>query len=175
MDSLPPPTPKKAPFSLPVTAWAAMAAVVAVSLILLQLSRAPHSDQRLGALEQSVAAMARETSARGSADAYPDHAVCNGALYQGFRDQLDRSLATSGIQIVALDIGGARRGEGLPLDTYPVRLVAKGSYESAVSALSILSRAHPALLVDHFSLKNQTSSVDLMLEGRVFCRSRASN
>jgi len=175
MDSLPPPAPKKTPFSLPPAAWAAMAAIVALSLVLLQLGRAPQSDRRLAALEQSVAAMARETAAKGNADAYPDHAVCNGALYQGFRDQLDRSLATSGLQIVALDIGGVRQQEGLPLDTYPVRLVAKGSYESAVSALSILSRAHPALLVDHFSLKNQTSSVDLMLEGRVFCRSRASN
>ncbi len=170
---LPAPRPR---FVLPLYAWAAIAAAICVSLILLQLGRAANSGQRLAALEQSVAAMARESAAKGNASAFPDHAVCAHTLYPGFRDQLDRSLATSGIQVVALDIGGARRGgESAPLDAYPVHLVAKGSYESAVSALSILGHAHPAILVDHFSLRNQTSSVSLTLEGRVFCRSRTSS
>jgi hypothetical protein len=167
-------------FLLPPYAWAAIAAVLCVSLILLQLGRAPNSEKRIAALEQSVAAMARESAAKGNAGAFPDHAVCAHSLYPGFRDQLDRSLATSGIQVVALDIGGASRAnaetrENAPLDAYPVHLVAKGSYESAVSALSILGHAHPAILVDHFALRNQTSSVSLTLEGRVFCRSRTSN
>jgi len=163
-------------FLLPPYAWAAIAAALCVSLILLQLGRAPNSDKRIAALEQSVAAMARESAAKGNAGAFPDHAVCAHSLYPGFRDQLDRSLATSGIQVVALDIGGvARGGENAPLDAYPVHIVAKGSYESAISALSILGHAHPAILVDHFALRNQTSSVSLTLEGRVFCRSRTSN
>ncbi len=175
--SNPPPSAARRPsFALPLAAWAVMAAVVAVSLLLFELGRAPRSDQRLADVEQSLATAARRTAAARPAGARPAPTVCAGVLYPGYRDQLNRSLATSGIEVVDLSVGGATgRGEGVPLDAYPVRLIARGSYVSAISALSILARAQPSLIVDHVALRNQTSSVNLMLEGRVFCRSRKSS
>jgi hypothetical protein len=54
--------------------------------------------------------------------------------------------------------------------TYTVTLKGSGTYEQAVSAMEIMAQYRPRLFLDSLSLRNNTSSVDLNVEGRLYCR-----
>jgi hypothetical protein len=150
--------------------------VVAIVILLAMLgmwslSRPSGAKARLAALEQQADQIRAANKVRGDLTTYPLGSVCSGALDEGFRNQLNTALAGSGLKVGALDISDrGRTGDIRPLHTYSLTLKASGTYEQAVGAMERLAQSHPRVFLDSLSLRNQTESVDLNVEGRVFCR-----
>ena len=135
------------------------------------LSRPSGAKARLAALEQQAEQIRSAGKVRGDLNTYPLGSVCSSALDQRFRDQLNTALAGSGLKVSALDISDrGRAGDIRPLHAYSLTLKANGSYEQAVSAMQIMAQYRPRLFLDSLSVRNQTESVDLNVEGRIFCR-----
>jgi|GEM_PF-2850931 len=150
--------------------------VIAIIILLAMLgiwalSRPSGAGARLAALEQQAEQIRAAAKVRGDLAAYPLGSVCGGALDEGFRNQLNTTLAGSGLKISTLDISDrGRAGDIRPLHAYSLILKANGTYEQTVGAMELLAQSHPRIFLDSLSLRNQTESVDLNVEGRIFCR-----
>jgi len=145
--------------------------ILVIMLGLWSLSRPSGAKARLAALEQQADQIKAATKVRGDLSTYPLGSVCSGVLDEGFRNQLNTALAGTGLKIDALDISDrGRAGDIRPLHAYSLTLKASGTYEQAVGAMERLAQNRPRVFLDSLSLRNQTESVDLNVEGRVFCR-----
>ena len=150
--------------------------VVALDILLMMLglwtlSRPSGAKARLVVLEHQADQIRADTKVRGDLSTYPLGSVCGGDLNEGFRNQLNTTLAGTGLKVSALDISDrGRAGDIRPLHAYSLTLKASGTYEQAVGAMERLAQSRPRVFLDSLSLRNQTESVDLNVEGRVFCR-----
>lgn len=156
---------------IPKEAYAVAAGLLVVAVALLFLSRPSGSHQRLAALEQQAAVIAAANKAEGDLGVYPLGSVCTNTLDDAFKNQLTSALMNTGLTVTALDISpSGKTGEGHPLMGYSLTLKASGTYEQAINSLEVMAHYRPRLFLDTMSLRNQTSSVDLDLEGRLYCR-----
>lgn len=156
---------------LPKSAFVVAIVVLLAMLGIWALSRPSGAEARLTALKQQAEQIRAATKVKGDLAAYPLGSVCGGALDEGFRNQLNTTLAGSGLKISALDISDrGRAGDIRPLHAYSLVLKANGTYEQAVGAMERLAQSRPRVFLDSLSLRNQTESVDLSVEGRIFCR-----
>jgi len=166
--------PARSAFSLsdlPKAVFVVAFGVLLVMLGMWALSRPPGAKARVMALEQQADQIRAATKVRGDLSTYPLGSVCSGVLDEGFRNQLNTALAGTGLKIDALDISDrGRAGDIRPLHAYSLTLKASGTYEQAVGAMERLAQNRPRVFLDSLSLRNQTESVDLNVEGRVFCR-----
>ena len=109
--------------------------------------------------------------AAGSFPKFPAGAVCAGQIDDALRNQLTNALMNSGLKVESLDISDAgQAGDRFPLRAYTLSLKGSGTYEEAMRGLEVLKRYRPSVFLDTLSLRNRTSSVDLDVEGRLFCR-----
>ncbi len=142
-----------------------------VMLGMWSLSRPSGAKSRLAALQLQADQIRNAVKVRGDLETYPLGSVCSGGIDNGFREQLNTALVGSGLKVNALDISDrGRAGDIRPLHAYSLTLKASGTYEQAVGAMEIMAQYRPRLFLDSLSLRNQTESVDLNVEGRVFCR-----
>ncbi|HWU49140.1 MAG TPA: hypothetical protein VN042_04640 [Asticcacaulis sp.] len=163
--------PQKTSMEVPLLAWGVAALLALVGLGGLFLSRPTDARARLAALETQSKSIRSATDARGDLNAYPAGSVCAGQIDEALRNQLTNALMNSGLKVEALDIADAgQAGDRFPLRAYKLSLKGSGSYEEAMRSLQVLRRYQPRLFLDTLSLRNQTSSVDLDVEGRLFCR-----
>jgi type II secretory pathway pseudopilin PulG len=166
--------PAKPAFSvsdLPKSVFVIGIVVLLAMLGMWGLSRPSGAKARLAELEQQADQIRSAAKVRGDLNTYPLGSVCSGNLDEGFRSQLNTALAGSGLKVSALDISDrGRAGDIRPLHAYSLTLKATGTYEQAVNALALMAQYRPRLFLDSLSLRNQTESVDLNVEGRVFCR-----
>ncbi|MDV6331307.1 hypothetical protein [Asticcacaulis sp. 201] len=159
---------------LPIAAYFVVAAVIAMFALSLFLSQPGRAKARLAELERQAALIEAASQARGDLVAFPVGTVCTGMTGDALKGQLGKSLMASGLVIEAFDLEAASRiGNAPALQAYTVSLKAKGSYEQALTAMARLAQYRPQLFLDALSLRNQTDSVDLNVEGRLFCRSKA--
>ena len=156
---------------IPMEACAVAAGLLVVAVLLFFLSRPSGSHQRLAALEQQATIIATANKAGGDLGVYPLGSVCSGTLDDAFKNQLSSALINTGLTVTAMDVSPAgKTGEDHPLMGYTLTLKASGTYEQAVNSLEVMAHYRPRLFLDTMSLRNQTSSVDLDVEGRLFCR-----
>lgn len=156
---------------IPKEAYAVAAGLLVVAVVLILLSRPSSSHQRLADLDKKVAAITAANKAEGDLGVYPLGSVCTGTLDDGFKNQLSSALMNTGLTVTALDVSpSGRTGEGHPLMGYALMLKASGTYEQAINSLEVMAHYRPRLFLDTMSLRNQTSSVDLDVEGRLYCR-----
>ena len=156
---------------VPRKAWLVAAAPVLVLVAFLALSRPFGVKARMTSLEQQAAAIEKASGAEGDLTRYPVGSVCSGTFSDAMKNQLTASIMNTGLKVAAFEV--SQKGEeGLshPLMAYTVTLKGSGTYEQAVDALEALARARPKLFLEAMTLRNQTSSVDLDLEGRFYCK-----
>ncbi len=157
---------------VPREAYAVAVVMLAVAIALMLLSRPSDSRQRLAALTQQAAVITAADKADGDLTVYPLGSVCSNSLDDAFKNQLSAALMNTGLTVTALDVSPqGKTGEAHPLMAYALTLKASGTYEQAVNSLEIMAHYKPRLFLDTMSLRNQTSSVDLDVEGRLYCRS----
>ncbi len=156
---------------IPPLAYGAAAVVLVLMIGLWLVTRPSDAKARLAALETQAASIQVAAAADGDLATYPLGSVCSSTLDEAFRNQLTSALINSGLKVEALDIRNAGKVEGRhPLTSYALTLKASGTYEQAINSLEIMAHYRPRLFLDSLSLKNQTRSVDLNVEGRLFCR-----
>ena len=159
------------PMDIPLLAWGVAGLLALVGLGVLFLSRPTDAKARFAALEAQSKSIRSAADARGDLSAFPPGAVCAGQIDDALRNQLTNALINSGLKVEALDIADAgQAGDRFPLRAYKLTLKGSGSYDEAMRGLQALRRYQPRLFLDTLSLRNQTSSVDLDVEGRLFCR-----
>ena len=159
------------PGAIPKLAYVVAAVMLLIMFGLWSLSRPSGAKGRLAEMERQAAIVKSAGLAEGDLRTYPLGSVCGGELNDNFRNQLSNALTNSGLAVDALDISAAGQdGIGHPLMAYAVTLKGTGTYEQAVSAMEIIAQYRPRLFLDSLSLRNNTSSVDLNVEGRLYCR-----
>ncbi len=157
--------------AFPLAAVAVGAGLTVIVVVLMIMSRAPGATGRMNDLTAKGRAVAAAAQADGDLKAFPLGSVCSGVLDDSFKDQLNIALTNSGLTVSALDVSEAGTvGGAQPLNAYHLTLKGSGSYESALTALEILRHDHPKLFLDSLAIRNRTSSVDVDVEGRLFCR-----
>ncbi|MGN6424371.1 MAG: GspMb/PilO family protein [Asticcacaulis sp.] len=163
--------PQTRSMEIPLLAWGVAGLLALVGLGVLFLSRPTDAKARLVALEAQSKSIRSATDARGDLTSFPAGSVCAGQVDDALRNQLTNALMNSGLKVEALDIADAgQAGDRFPLRAYKLTLKGSGSYEEAMRGLQALKRYQPRLFLDTLSLRNETSSVDLDVEGRLFCR-----
>ena len=156
---------------LPKEAYALALVVVAVMAGLWFLSRPSDASTRMAALEQQAALIHKAEQAEGDLRAFPVGSVCGGELDDTFKDRLTNALMNSGLAVSDLEImPSGKVGNARPLMAYTAVLKGSGTYEQALQAMEIIGHYRPSLFLDTISLRNQTSTVDLDVRGRFFCR-----
>lgn len=156
---------------IPKEAYAVAAATLLIMIGIWAFSKPADADARLAALEAQAKQIRLAGKREGDLAVYPLGSVCGGDLDDNFKNQLNNALLNSGLKIDALDISDrGKSGDRQPLHTYGITLKASGSYEQAIGAMEVLSQYRPRLFLDSLRLRNQTQSVDLSVEGRLFCR-----
>ncbi len=156
---------------IPKAAWIATALVVVVMSGLYSLSRPFDAKSRLDTLEQQAKIIKSAVRSDGDLMAFGVGSVCTGALDDAFKSRVSSALMNAGLKVDVLDVTPrGRTGEGHPLMAYGVSLKGTGSYEQAVGALEVLAHEKPKLFLDSLIMRNQTASVDLSVEGRLYCR-----
>lgn len=156
---------------IPVGAYAAGAAMLILMLGMWCFSKPSGAKARMAALEQQALVIKAAEKTQGDLQTYPLGSVCTEDLGDAFRNRLSASLLNSGVKIEALDVSDDGPTDGIhPLRAYTLTLKASGGYEQAVGALNILAQYQPTVFLDSMHLRNQTSSVDLNVEGRLYCR-----
>lgn len=162
---------KSQALDIPLAAWGVAAGVAVVGLVLLFMARPPSLKARFEALQTQAAAIKASGQKRGDLSAFPVGTVCASVIDDTMRNQLTNALMNSGLKIETLDITDTgQAGDRYPLRSYSLSLKGSGSYDDAMRTLQALNRYRPRLFLDTLSLRNQTSSVDLDVEGRLFCR-----
>ncbi len=163
------PSPQNEAFPMP--ALAVGMSLFAIIVVLMCLSNPPHVKSRMAELTTDGEAVASAARAGGDLALFPPGSVCSGQLGDGYKTNLNLALSNAGLTVSTLDIGDAGRGsETLPLDVYHLTLKASGTYENTLTALEALRHARPRLFLDSLAIRNHTSSVDLEIEGRLYCR-----
>ena len=145
-------------------------AAIVIFVVMLLLGRAPRAADRLERLETQADRVASARNLPGDLAVFPAGSVCRGKLSNDYQRQIALGLAPTGLTVVTMDVGKAQMVGDLGLKAYDLRLVARGPYMAAVSGLSVLAKAQPAIYTTSLTMKNQVSDVDVVLQGRVYCR-----
>lgn len=151
-------------------AAAVPAMVIALGIGLWLYANPSDVQTRLDALEAKAAAVGRAAAQGGDVKAFPSGSVCSGDLNDLAKAQINSAIGNTGLKVVALDISESGMMPGAVLRSYGFSLKGSGTYEDALAALEVLNRAHPKLFVDSFALHNHIDSIELALDGRMFCR-----
>jgi len=156
---------------LPKEAWLVAAVPLLVLIALFALARPSGVKARMAALEQQARTIGTAARADGDLGRYPVGSVCSGEFSDAMKNQLTSAVMNTGLTVAAFDVSSkGREGLSHPLMAYSVSLKGSGSYEQAINSLEVLAHVRPKLFLDTLSLRNQTSSVDLDVEGRLYCR-----
>lgn len=157
-----------APF--PVLALTVPTALAVVAAGLWFVSMPGQMTKRLSAVEASAAAIKAANTAGGDLKIFPSGTVCTGGSVDGLKSQLRGVFDKSGLQVLGFDIVDIGPAGAGGLEAYRVSFKGTGDYATAVNALDALNRHKPRFFLDSLALRNQVSSVQLELAGRVFCR-----
>lgn len=163
--------PRKKPVPpLPLLAVAVPVAVLAAGLGLWLLSTPPHLPSRLKAIETQAASLKTAAGEAGDLKAFPAGSVCAGDFTDAARQKLMAALARSGLKVTTFDLTDIGAAGRTGLEAYRFTFKGEGAYAQAVAAMAAMDTAQPRLFVDALALRNHVDSVELEVEGRLFCR-----
>ncbi len=162
--------PRKKPAQFPLMVVAAPAAVVAVGFGLWLSSMPPHMRSRLIAVESQAAGVKEATEGLSGMKTFPADSVCTGDFDDAAKQKLNAVLADSGLKIAGFDVTDIGTTGRTGLEAYRFTFKGSGAYGQAMTALANLDAARPRLFVDALALRNHVDSVELEIEGRLFCR-----
>ncbi|MGA0601542.1 GspMb/PilO family protein [Caulobacter sp. KR2-114] len=159
---------------LPVTAGAA--AAVLVFLALSTLASPSGFSGRMGELEQSLGKSEQEIRSSGSLT-YAAGSVCETSQAQAveaLKGRVQAAAQAAGVTLASLNAAPGPQGQGgMTLSPVTLQLQASGHYDQVMGLLASLANDKPAIFIDSADLVSKTSSVDLKLQGRVFCSNDA--
>lgn len=159
---------------LPVTATAATAVLVVIALS--TLARPSGFSGRMGDLEDSVTASEQSLKA-GSGLSYAPGSVCDRTQVEeadAIKARLQAAAQSAGVTLTSLNAAAGPQGQGgVTLSPVTLQVQANGRYDQVMTLLTDLANDRPTIFIDTADLVSKTSSVDLKLEGRVFCSNDA--
>ena len=144
--------------------------VLVLSLCLWMLARPSDARLQMAQLQTKAQALSQAQSGPGDLSLYPVGSVCTGDVESIVSAPVKSALMNLGFKLDSLDVD-----DGLPLGNpaltaYHFTLKGTGSYEAAITTLDRLDHFKPKLFLETMALKNHVSDVELIVEGRVFCR-----
>lgn len=165
MKRLPPPQ----PLTLGLAVLGSAVVLGVASWAMSSLARPSHYENRLAALEESLAEIERGVA--GQRDpAVSEKTLCRGALLpaaSALRSGLVRRAGEVGMTVRDVDVApGAAVGSLAGID---VAFTAQGSYEGAVRLTGLLQGMSPEVFVDSAEIAPTNGKVSLKVKGRAFC------
>lgn len=160
------------PMDVGVAVAIMLACALASGWALVAFTKPGDFDERVAAVEQTVADAKAIVARKAGLEDFPPDAVCTvgpAAASQALKS----SLASLGpaVQLERMTVQvtegeGARSGG---LEPYTVRLEGEGSYEAALRAVDGLSALRPIIFIDTVDITSKISFVKLSVSGRVYC------
>jgi hypothetical protein len=160
-----------------VVAVSASVVAAAVYLALLVLAEPGGFKTAMAGLEsRTTQAESALKSGRGRS-AFPAGSICSDSsdvAAAALKTRLQILAGAAGVTLAeASATPGALGEDGMTLRVINLQFRANGRYDAMMTLLGALANGRPAIFVDTADLANQTSSVDLKFQGRVFCSSAA--